>query len=156
MSKTYTNPQFTRYTRMTEALWHYYNITSDVRGVRMGPDPETGKGEMIEEEVIEFTVDEWPGKIFGIWSEEACWVREEGQPVDIQYGYSNHGPYWEEDPNIFWDVLEPEGSEDERRALIEAVPVGDLDEFDKKIGLSEGRDKLEAELDKAFGRSEND
>ena len=56
--------------------------------------------------IYEFLVAEYPNLTFGLWSEEAVWVRKPGEKPEINYGYSNHGPYWEMDPDIYWDVLE--------------------------------------------------
>lgn len=129
MSKQYTNAQFTKYVSEVQATWKYNDDrTSFIMNV-------TG-GEIIPVDIIEFTVEEWPGKVFGIWSEEACWVRNVGKPPEeIQYGYSEHGPYWEQDPYIFWDVLDPDEDPTVRTMIDEMKPTGDYDEHIKMLGL---------------------
>lgn len=132
MSKKYTNVQIKKYERNLKIARYY--IDKGWGPIHTFPD-ESGRlpadaSTVIEdytEEIVEFTVDEWPGKIFGIWSEEACWVREVGKPAEeIQYGYSNHGPYWREDENIFWDVLDPE-EDPEFRGSIDDMPAESVD-----------------------------
>ena len=53
----------------------------------------------------------------------------------IQYGYSEHGPYWEQDPYIFWDVLDPDEDPTVRIMIDEMKPTGDYDEHIKMLGL---------------------
>jgi len=68
----------------------------------------------------EFEVAEYPDLVFGVSGDfEANWVyRKDTQIVaeDIQQGWSNWGPYWEQDPYIFQQsplVLELMGPEED-------------------------------------------
>ena len=137
MSKKYTNPKVKSYHRSVKLAT--YEIPKEGQKyptyLRQRADLDVPENSVLvgaqryDETLMEFTVEEYPGKVFGIWSKEACWVRDEGQPAeDIQYGYSNAGPYYDEDPDIFWDVLTPIGENGK-----ETYPYEDITHEDQTI-----------------------
>ena len=77
-----------------------------------------GYGEPYFETAFEFEVAEHPGWVFGVGSEEMSWAYEsEGMPREIperlneelQYGWSNWGPYWNVDEYIYEQVPKDPG-----------------------------------------------
>jgi hypothetical protein len=55
---------------------------------------------------FEFETDEHPGWVFGIGGEETDWAYRIGEDglvdeLHYEYGWSNWGPYWAEDPYVF-------------------------------------------------------